>query len=219
MRPHSEHGFSILLIPLIIALVFLVGAIVFGGWAYANMEDYKNNVAAKVATAVDAAKQQESVLKDTEAAQAAKLPYRTYTGPAAYGSVTIKYPKTWSAYVVDDTSGSPFVNGYFYPNVVPDIQGQNVAFALRVQVVQDSYSNVLNEFTGNVQQHNTTVVPYAAPNVPTIIGARISGQLQGAKNGTMVVLPLRNMTLELWTEAPQFQDDFTTILQNFTFAP
>lgn len=220
MKTSTMRGFSVLVIPLVLSILLLIGAAVFGGWAYGKMLDYKNNTDAKIAAAVQVAKQQEDVAKDAAFAQAEKNPLRTYTGPGAYGSVSVSYPKTWSAYVADDTNNSPYIDGYFNPGVVPDIQGQNSAFALRVQVVQQSYSNVISSFTGNVQQGTTKVTPYHMPKVPNVIGVRVDGKLQGQKSGSMVVLPLRNMTLEVWTETPSTISDFNNIiLPNFTFAP
>ena len=216
----AERGSSILIIPLVISVVLLFGAIGFGGWSYNKMLDYKNNVDTKVALAVNAEKLQEAAAKDAEFAQIEKDPLTTYQGPAAFGSVTIRYPKTWSAYVNDDGNGTPYVDGYFFPGHVPNTNNADNAYALRVQVVQESYSDVLNEVQGNVDNGVTTVVPYKAPKVPTVIGVYIKGKLTGTKSGSMVVLPLRNMTIKLWTEATSFQNDFDTrILPNFTFAP
>ena len=220
MRSSSEHGFSLLIVPIALLGLLLIGTLAFGTWAYMSRQDYKNNVDAKVATAVATAKQQEATAKDAEFVQKEKLPLRSYIGPAAYGSVTIKYPKTWSAYVADDATSSPFVDGYFYPGVVPNIQGQSSAFAVRVQVVQQSYNSVLATLQEYVTAGKTKVAPYKAPNVPSVIGVRVDGQITPQKTGSMVVLPLRNMTLEVWTEASQFQDDFNNnILPNFSFAP
>ena len=216
----EERGASALALPLVLAVVFLIGALVFGGWAFSQMEDYRNNVNTKIAAAVVVAKQQEDGVKDAAFALQEQQPLNTYAGPAAYGSVTIHYPKTWSAYVSDDTNSSPFINGYFYPSVVPDIQNQNSAFALRVQVIQQAYSNALSGEQGYVQSGQAKLVPYSAPKVSSVIGSRIDGKLPNGKSGSMVILPLRNMTLELWTESPSFQNDFNNnILPNFTFAP
>jgi hypothetical protein len=220
MKSSMERGFSILILPLILSVLLLVGAAVFGGWAYTHMQDYKNNVGTKVDAAVAIAIQKESVAKDAVFTEQEKQPLKTYQGPAAYGSVTINYPKTWSAYVKDDTNSNPYVEGYFYPSVVPDIQSSDSAFALRVQVIQQPYSSVLSDLTGYVTQGLSTVKPYAAPKVKNVIGVRVDGKISGNKNGSMVVLPLRNMTLKIWTEAPAFRSDFNSnILPNFTFAP
>lgn len=219
-RNASQVGMSVLAVPFALAVVFLIGSLVFGVWAYMQMQDYKNNVDSKIGVAVNQAKQQEDAAQQAIYNQKEKSPYRTYKGPAAYGSVSITYPKTWSAYVIDDQSSSPYVNGYFYPDTVPDTQSQSAAFALRVQIVQDTYSSVLSQAAGQVQDSQATVAPYALPKVPSVVGSRIDGQLPNQKTGTMVVLPLRNTTLEVWTESSDFQDDFLNIiLPNLTFSP
>lgn len=219
-RSTSQQGISVLAVPLALSVLFLIGAIAFGAWAYMHMQDYKNNVDAKVSTAVTQAKQQEDQAQQALYAQKEKSPYRTYKGPSAYGSILVTYPKTWSAYVVDDQNSSPYVNGYFYPNTVPDTQGQNAVFALRIQVVQDTYSGVLGQAQNLVQNKQATVEPYSLPKVSSVVGARVSGELPNQRTGTMVILPLRNMTLEVWTESADFQDDFQNIiLPNLTFAP
>jgi len=219
-RTVSQQGMSVLAVPFALSVIFLVGAIVFGAWAFMQMQDYKNNVAAKVNVAVNQAKQQEDQAQQAIYSQKEKSPYRTYKGPGAYGSIVVTYPKTWSAYVIDDQNGSPYVNGYFYPGTVPNAQGQNAVFALRVQVVQDTYSSVLGQAQNSVQNKQATVAPYSLPRVSSVVGAMVSGTLPNQRTGTMVILPLRNMTLEIWTESTDFQDDFQNIiLPNFTFAP
>jgi hypothetical protein len=199
----------------------LIGAVIFGFWSFTQWQSEKNSVNTKINSAVATAKQQESNLKDSQFAQTEKYPLRSYTSPAAYGSVTVKYPNTWSAYVIDDTSNSPYVNGYFYPNTVPDTQSTTAAYALRLEVVQDSYSDILGNIQSNVGQGKSTVTPYKLANVPSVVGSLINGQLPSIeRSGTMVLLPLRNMSLEIWTEAPQFDADFNNIiLPNFTFSP
>jgi hypothetical protein len=221
MRASQENGFSTLIVPFLGTVVLLVGAVTFGAWAYGKMLDYKDNVNSKVDAAVIMAKQQEATTKNAQFAQAEKYPLKTYTSSATYGSVVVKYPNTWSAYVIDDTNVTPYVDGYFYPNTVPDTQSPTADFALRMQILQDSYSSVLSNVQSDVQQGLTTVSPYKAPNVPNVVGSELVGQLPSiSRTGTMVVIPLRTLTLELWTEGPQFLTDFNNIvLPNFTFLP
>src|SRR5260221_8244205 len=111
-KPHKTQA-GMAAIWLIVAIVLLVAALGFGGWAYTSMLNYKNNTEGIVATAVSQAKQQEDVVKDAAFAEQEKSPLRTYSGPTAYGSVTVQYPKSWSAYVVDTRNSSPFIDGYF----------------------------------------------------------------------------------------------------------
>lgn len=216
----SKREVGSLALPLVLTSALLLLAFGFGGWAFAQMLDYKNNSDAKVAQAVTTAKQQEDTAKDAAFAEAEKQPLRTYNGPEAYGSLAVSYPKTWSGYVSDKRNGSPYVDGYFYPGVVPDTTADSSVFALRVQVVANSYANELSQFTNSTKQGSVQVSPYKLPKVPGVIGARIDGKISTDKTGTLILLPLRNMTLKIWTEAPQFQGDFNTyVLPNFTFAP
>lgn len=220
MKPSIERGFSVLVVPLVISFLLLIGAVVFGAWSYSNMLDYKNNVDAKINVAVAAAKVQESNTKDAQFAQAEKYPLRSYVSPAAYGNITVWYPKTWSAYVSDDTGANPYIDGYFDLNTVPDIQNQNNTYALRIQLLQQSYSQVLSQEQNFVQQGQATVVPYSLPKVHSVVGSLVTGQLTATTTGTMVILPLRNMTLTIWTDSPQYASDFNNIiLPNFTFSP
>ena len=44
----DQQGMSVLAVPFALSVIFLIGAIAFGAWAFMQMQDYKNNVAAKV---------------------------------------------------------------------------------------------------------------------------------------------------------------------------
>ena len=219
-RTLSERGaINAMALFAVTALLFVV-ALVFGIWAFAGYSDYKNNFDTKLAQQVSVARQEEDKAQAALFAEAAKSPLSMYKGPSTYGSVTIKYPKTWSGYVADTDNSSPFIDGYFYPGVVPDATLQSSVFALRVQVVDSSYSELLNSYTSYVAQGLSKVSPYRAPKVPSVIGARITGHLNNGKDGTMILIPLRNMTLRIWTESSRFTNDFNKyVLPNFTFAP
>jgi hypothetical protein len=209
-----------LLFPLLAMMLLLIGAIFFGVWAYGEREDYKNNVDAKISTAIVDAQKAEDAVKEKEFAERSKNPLSTYTGPSEFGSVIIKYPRTWSGYVANDTANSPYVNGYFSPGVVPSTEDENSVFALRVQVVQDSYSSLLDGYTNNNDTGDVTIQPYSAPKVPQVVGSRIEGKIFDKKTGSLVMLPLRDKTLEIWTESDQFKPDFNNIiLSNLTFSP
>jgi hypothetical protein len=221
MSVRNQSGaINILLIPLILLGLFFIGALSFAAWAYQGRQDYKNNVDQKISDAVVVAKQQESTVKDKEFAEKEKSPFKTYNGPSAYGSISLQYPKTWSGYVSDNTGNDPYVDGYFYPGVVPTVTNEKAVFALRIQVVQQSYSDVLTSFQNSVDEGKITVSPYKLPKVPSVVGSRLEGQVENEKTGTMILLPMRDKTLKIWTNAVQFRGDLDTyILPNITFSP
>jgi hypothetical protein len=222
MIKHNQDGqVSAVAVMLVFAVLLLIVMIGFGGWAFSSRQDYKNNTDQKITAAVTVAKQQESSAKDVAFAEAEKNPLRTYNGPEAYGSIVAQYPKTWSGYV-DDTGNDSgaLVDGYFYPGIVPSLTNTSSVFALRIQVTSQSYSDSLTAFTSLQQTGKLTISAYALPKLPKTVGVKVVGLLPNSKSGEMVVLPLRDKTLELWTEGSQFTPDFeNNILPNFSFSP
>jgi len=185
-------------------------------------QDYKDNSDKKVSAAVEIAKKQTETAKDNEFVEKEKNPLRHYTGPSAYGSVDVQYPKTWSAYVTESTNGATPIIGYFHPSFVPSIvtgQASN-SFALRLEVVNTSYDQALRQFESFVKQGKIKVTPYKAPKVPNVLGARLDGEIVTGKQGSMVLIPLRDKTLKIWTEANNFKGDFDNIIMaNIVFVP
>jgi hypothetical protein len=220
MIKHNQDGSANSLLVSAILVILLIAALVFGVWSFKGRQDYKNNVDIKVAAAVTVAKQLESTAKDTQFAEAQKSPLKTYTGPQTYGSIVFQYPKSWSGYV-DDTgnNSNALIDAYFSPNLVPSLTSTNSTFSLRVQVSSQSYS----QYVQSLSRSNSSapaISAYALPKVPGQIGIQLSGTLPDGKQGTMVVLPLRDKTLLIWTDSTQFLSDFNNyILANFNFAP
>ncbi len=216
-----------LAIPLGLAVILLVVAIIFGIWAYSGKQDYQNNTKQKIAVAVAAAEKQQIATDAANNTIANEKPLQTYSGPSDYGSLSVQYPKGWSAYVAvaasADSGSSTPIDGYFQPGVVPDTQNTNNIFALRVQVLQQPYNQILQNFDSEAQQNQVTVNPYALPKVPNDTGVIINGQIANNIQGTMVVLPLRDTTLEIYTETNSsfnYLSTFNnTILPNFSFSP
>jgi hypothetical protein len=221
MKRNQNGAISLVGIISILLGVLLITTVVICLVVYNNEQKYKNHSNVLVAAAVNTAKQQQISIDTNNFNQAAKLPLVTYVGPEASGTVTLQYPKTWSAYIVQGTSSQNPVNGFFQPGFVPDTSNVGNFFALRLQVNSTAYDQVLNQFTGLTQQGLVSVAPYSLPKVPSVVGVIIKGQIESTvKNGIMIVLPLRNTTLQVWTEGTQFQSDFTTsILPNLSFSP
>lgn len=222
MKTLTQRGaVNVLLLPLILVVLFFLGAAGFGYWAFAQREDYKNNSDQKVAVAVAAAEKRTQAADAKTFAEKEKQPLRTYVGPSQFGALTIQYPKTWSAYVIEgkDSSSKP-IETYFYPEFVPNVGNNDQTYALRAELVSESYDQVLNDYEGSAKSGKVTIAPYKLPKVPNIVGSRIEGQLNTSKQGTMVILPLRNMTLKIWVDASAFAPDFNNIvLPNITFTP
>lgn len=218
MNKLSERGgISSMSIAFIVVCVALVVAIIFGFSSYSNENKYKNNDTQMINQAVSLAKQKLSAQLNAQFQAQNNATVTSYTGPSQYGSVVLSYPKAWSGYV-DTTGGNP-IDGYFNPGIVPSVGDQGNLFALRLEVVANTYNSQLAQYT-NQQGTPLTITPYALKRVPQIVGVMISGQIEQNKQGVMVILPLRTDTLEIWTESTQYTSLFINqILPAVTFQP
>jgi hypothetical protein len=216
---HSSHV-PWLLISFIITIILFVGAAGGFVWAFMERGTYKDHSDKKAAEAVTKANKELSDAKDKEFAEKEKNPLKEYKTPAVYGSVSVLYPKTWSAYVAEmpNVPATP-IDGYFHPNFVPGL-ATNTAYALRVEVLGKEYAKALKEFDNDVKAGRVKVAAYQAPKVPTVTGSRIDGEIQKDQKGTVILLPLRDKTISISTHSPQFANDFNSIvLANLTFVP
>lgn len=212
------RGSIAVVLSIVLLAVALIGTGGFAVWAFSGRQDYKNNVDAKIAVAIQANTKKVQALDAAAYAEEAKNPLKTYTGPEAFGTISITYPKTWSVYVLTGNTAIP-VNYYAHPDVVPSVEGDASNFALRMQVVEQKYSAVLQQYSGLQKQGKLTAKPYALPKVSSVTGVRFDGQLLQNKKGSLVVIPVRDKTLKIWTESENFVKDFDQIiLPNASFA-
>lgn len=217
---NSKHRMNGLLIPLIIVTLLLFGAIGFGVWAFMERDLYKNKTNEVVAQEVARAEKAVAETKDKQFLEEEKKPLQEYKGPGAYGAISIMYPKTWSAQVTEQAQGTTPVDGYFHPSFVPGPQS-GTAFALRIQVVNQPYNQVAKTYDSQVKTGKIKAAPYRAPKVAgETAGMRLDGEVSNGKQGSVILLPLRDKTIKVYTENVQFMNDFNDIiLANMTFTP
>ncbi|MCA9331644.1 hypothetical protein KC968_01740 [Candidatus Saccharibacteria bacterium] len=215
-KKHHPWG---LIIALIIFVLGFLGSSGFGFWAYAQMQDYKNNVDKKVSAAVEQAVEETKAVKEKEFEERSKDPNKKYKGPATFGAVEITYPKTWSATVTEGDGGTP-VNGYFHPDFVPGPKS-GTAFALRLEVIEQPYDRVLSTYDSDAKKGSVKVSPYKAGRVQSVLGARLDGEIEKDMQGSTVLFPLRDKTIRISTlSGESFGKDFNDIvLKNLIFTP
>lgn len=205
---------------LLVGLVVLfIASSAFGVWAFMGRADYKNNSDKKSAAAVATAKEEQKATDEVDFLEREKQPYEAFDGPSEFGSLKIVYPKTWELYVDIKTAGSgTSIDGYAHPGYVPGVQS-DTAFALRFQVISSDYASLLKQYEGATKNATVTVAPFRAELVNTVLGSRIDGQITTKRTGSVVLLPLRDKTLKIWTESETYKTDFNEILKQLSFAP
>ncbi len=227
MIKHNQDGaINGLGISLVIAIVLLLAAAGFGGWAFSSRQNYKNNADGLIHTAVVAAQGQDLITQKSAIAAAIKQPYLVFNGPEQYGSISFQYPKTWSSYVSGlGVNASGLINGFFAPGMLTSVSDGTEDFALRIQILAQPYNQVAQGYTAQAAGVNATVTAsaYTLPHVPDAVGLEVAGTLSIAPSGntaTMVILPERTSTIEIWTDGSANLSDFNNVvLKTFTFSP
>lgn len=215
-KNHASLGW---IIAVVVLSLLLLGAVGFGYWAFKERSTYKNETDKIVAKEVALTEQRVSSEKDKQFLEDEKRPTRPYTGPSTFGSVQIEYPKTWSAFITESGTGGTPIDGYLHPNFVPGVQS-GTQFALRLEVVQRTYDDVLKQFDSKVRQGKVSVSPFRADNVPDVLGARVEGEINQGQKNLMVLFPIRDKTLKISTESESFFKDFNDIiLKTLKFVP
>lgn len=218
MKKLNQNGS--LVAPLAICGTLLVIALAFGAWAFMGRQDYKNNSEEKTAAAVKVAVKEEAAKKDAEFAEAQKSPLKTFlSNSETIGNLSFKYPKSWSAHAESRETNGTIFSAYFYPDVIPSLT--DTSFPLRVEVEDNSYSDELASYNSSgVQAGTLTATAFRAEKVPGVLGTKLTGTLTQEKEGTMVLLPLRDKTIKIWTENNDYLADFNdSILPSINFAP
>lgn len=221
----NQKGFGSAATVILLAVLFLV-SLGFGFWAFSGRQDYKNNTDKKIAAAVTIAKAQQSAADKVNYDTLIKQPYKAFSGSATFGTISFSYPKTWSAYV-DQTDSNEPINAYFYPGEVPGVQS-STAYPLRLELVSTDYAQVVEQYTSMVTQGDAKSSAYIPPKMAGVKnvqpGVRLDGALWQDNNvkqrGTMVIIKVRDKTLQIYSQSPDFASDFNNIiLPSLTFVP
>ncbi len=216
LKPQKPIALIILLV--LFVLLFLGAA----GYAFSMMSsrnDFRDNVEEKILAANEVAVTANTEELNAEFIEKEKEPYVVYTGPSQFGSVSVTYPKTWSAYVDESGKGSAPIDGYFHPGFVPGVDS-GISFALKLEVLESSYDKELDKFASAVKKGTVKIAPVTLDKVPSVAGSRADGLVDKDKNGSVVLFPLRDKTIKVSVLSDQFIGDFNDIiLKNMSFIP
>ena len=194
-----------------------VFAVAFAGlsvWAFINYMDQKNNVDAKVSTAVTEAEKKLGDKLEADFIERDKQPLKSFTGPSDYGTLSFKHPKTWSVYVSNDgTKGSGY-EAFFNPGAVPSLDAASSRYALRVAIVNEQYEDTIAEYESLVKKGElkSSTVKANGEN-----GTRLDGNFSRDIRGAAVIFKIRDKSVIVQTDADTFKSDFEALVQTITF--
>lgn len=209
----------------VVLAVLLLASLIGNFTLYSSRQDYKTKSDQKAAAAALAATKAENARLSAQFDAANKAPYKTYQGSNTYGSITFSYPKTYSVYTDENGTDTP-INAYFYPDQVPSVQS-NVAYALRAELVNTAYADVLSDFQSEISAGTVKAVAYVPPKMKAVAnvspGMLLTGPISSENSdaqGSLAVIKVRDKTLKIYTESTAYNSDFNNIvLPSLTFAP
>lgn len=206
----SVNGGIVTIVLLAVALAGLVGLSV---WLYGQYNEYKNNSDEKVVAAVSSAKLKQAEDDAKKFEEKEKEPNARFAGPDDYGRLTFSYPKTWSLYVADDGSDRGDYKAFLNPVAVPPTEKEN-RFALRVEIRNDKFEDVVGEFNSLVTEGE---LKSSATSANGVSGTRYDGKFSDTIRGAAVVYKLRDKTVVIYTDANTFKPDFENIIKTIEF--
>ena len=192
-------------------IVFSLGLVIFAIWSFMNYSDQKTNVDAKIANAVAVATNNQVIADEAKFAEREKQPNREFVGPDDYGQVTFDYPKTWSLYIKSDASKGGTYEAVMNPVYV---SSSAVQYALRVNIEQKDYDQVVNSFNSLVTKGDLKATSVSANGSN---GTRLDGVFSKDIRGSLVIFKIRDKTLSIRTDADVFKPDFDTLISTIKF--
>ena len=204
------------LIETIILIAVSILAMVFIGlfiWKYIEWDNVKTDIEGQIDAAVAMAVAENTTKLEDEFTEREKYPYKSFMGPADYGSLSFEYPKTWNVYVAKDASSGGDYEAYLNPGEVQPVSASTVN-ALRVIIRDQAFDNVTRTYDNLVRTGKLEVV---TRNVGSTVANVYTGDLPNNIRGTVTIFKLRDKTVMLQTDAAIFSDEYYRLLDTVTF--
>lgn len=212
-KKQSGHvnGTLVAIILLCMGLAMLAGLAV---WLYVQYNDQKSNVDSKIEAAVAKAERDTRAEDETRFLEREKEPFASFAGPEDYGSLSFKYPKTWSVYEDSDVSVGGDYMAYLNPGVVPPVKGKSQRFALRVAIEGKEYGDVIASYESKIEKGDLKSRTVSANGQR---GTRLDGSFSKDIRGAVVIFKVRDKTISMFTDADTFKDDFDKLIKTIEF--
>lgn len=201
-----------LIVAVIVAIVFIYLYIS----KYVEWDNIRTDIDGQVDAAVATAVAENTTKMEAEFAEREKFPYRDFMGPADYGSLSFKYPQTWSVYIEQDARyGGDFI-AYLNPVQINPLSDSSIN-ALRVIIRASLFDYVITPYNDSA---NGGALTYENRTIGGILANLYRGNLPDSGfQGAAAIFKLRDKTVILQTDAELFIDQFYAILDSVTVIP
>ena len=207
---------TIAIIALSLISVTFIGLFI---WMYVQYDEKRTDVDGQIAKAVVEAVDENTVKLENDFAEREKYPFKTFAGPADYGELTFKYPKTWSVYVAKDAHNGGDFEAYLNPSEVYEV-GNETLMALRVKILNRPFDDVVSEYQSDLEGETPRLrlesVTLGENN--DITANRYSGILPNTEfDGFVVIFKIRDKTAIIQTDSKTFENDYNKLLSSIVF--
>ena len=211
--PKKSHGHIIETVILVLVSLIAVTFIGLFVWKYLEWDAVRTDVDGQIDAAVAVAVSENTTQMETEFAEREKYPYRIFTGPADYGSLSFEYPKTWSVYIASDASNGNDFEAYFNPTEVQPVSNTTIN-ALRVTISNTSFDNAVRNYENQVKNGRVTLT---TRNIGNAVANVYTGELSNDIHGTVTIFKLRDKAVLIQTDAEIFSTEYYKLLDTVTF--
>lgn len=199
-----------LLVGISLSAVLFLGLFI---WQFMQAAAARSDRDTAIASAVEKAEEEQQAKLQAEFKQQLESDTVQFVGPDVLGSIRFEYPKAWSVQVDSNNSGSTPLSVTMHPNAITNT---TAAFALRMEVVEEEYSDRASDYDRAVEKGElkSRPVSYSGQN-----GIRFDGLIKTDLEGSIVLLPVRDKTLVMWTESTNFLQAFERALTTLNYVP
>lgn len=215
MAPPPPRRSVGLIVTSIVSTIFALGFAGLGIWAYISYTDEKTDVEERIELAAASREKAQKEADAIEYAKRLKEPYWKFDGPADYGGLSFKYPKTWDVYVAKEGRDGKGYEAYLDKGTVPPVSDKQ-QFGLRVTITNTSYDKVVGEYDDQVKKNE---LKSSAVKVNGQDGIRFDGNFTKDLRGSAVIFKIRDKTLIMQTDinSGEIKDDFEALIKTVTF--
>lgn len=188
-------------------------------WMFVQYDEARTNVDGQIAAAVVTAVDENTTKLENDFAEREKYPFESFAGPADYGELTFKYPKTWSVYVAKDAHNGGDFEAYFNPKEVNEVSNETIA-ALRVAIRDRAFDDVAGEYQRELEgdEPNLRLESVTIGLNNNITANRYTGKIPGTEfTGYIILFKIRDKTVIMQTDSVLFEGDYNTLLSTVEF--
>jgi hypothetical protein len=195
------------------ALLALTGASIYG---FISSSQAKSVLSQAKEKAYQAGQQAQKAEDEERFRISSQSPYRSYAAPGIYGGFEIKFPKNWSAHVVENEGGSPQVHLTLHPEFVKQVANQDNAYAARVQLSRTNHDQIVKQRQNEVKAGRLKQQSVSVAGIPS---TRFEGKYDNKHDGVTVLVPVRDKTIIISTDDKKYLPEFDQILAQSKIVP